>query len=103
MSGGGLGDSGVPGVAVGVVAEPDGEGGQGRGRGDLGGQAVAVGADGDDPGRIVRDGGGDQEFSSDPVPEASTTTRADALGGTWRASTTSASLVGRRCAPSRAR
>ncbi|WP_242660151.1 phosphoribosylglycinamide formyltransferase, partial [Mycobacterium intracellulare] len=26
---------------------------------------------------------------------------ADALGGTWRASTTSASLVGRRCAPSR--
>lgn len=47
----------IPGVAVGIVAQPQREGGDAGGLGDLGGPAVAVHPDGHDAGRVVIDGG----------------------------------------------
>ena len=73
----------IPGIAVGVVAQPHGVRRHRRVRRDVDGRAVAVDADGDDPGReIAACVASSSDRSSEPVPDASTTTRAGAVGGT---------------------
>ena len=60
VRGRGVGDGGVPRVAVGVVAQPTVNVGTDAAVATSAAAAVTVGADGDDAGRVVADGGFEQ-------------------------------------------
>ena len=57
MGGGGLGEGGIPGGTVGIVAQAHGEGGQSGSLGDLHGPAIAVDTHRDHAGGVIVDRG----------------------------------------------